>query len=85
MQGIETIRQLYGEETANGMIRNNVRQRYYLLDNKDLTNEQLIDMLEHMPAYNRSSEQYAHLKELSVRGGNSQSRNIDNADGTIHF
>ncbi|MDO4497647.1 MAG: cell division protein FtsZ [Bacteroidales bacterium] len=85
IEGINSIRRFYGEETANGIIQNDVRSRYYLMDDKDLTNEQLIELLERMPSYNRTSEQFQQLKEVSARGGINQHRNNENLDGTIHF
>lgn len=85
LQGIESIRMFYGDETANGMIQNDIRSRYYMLDNKDLTNDQLIDLLEHLPAYNRTAEQYSELKSVAANGNNNTNRGNDTLDGTIHF
>ena len=44
-----------------------IRKNYYLLDNDDLTNEELVAMLERMPAYNRTIEQLGELKKVSAQ------------------
>ena len=67
MQSIEEIRKYYGEEMADGMRMDQIRKNYYLLDNDDLTNEQLVSMLERMPAYNRTIEQLGELKKVSAK------------------
>jgi len=85
LEGLESIRRFYGDETADSMKQNNVRSRYYLLDNKDLSNEELISLLEKMPAYNRTAEQFAQLKEVSARGSSAPGRNSNASDGTIQF
>jgi len=64
-EALENIRKFYGEETAEEYRMDQIRKNYYLLDNADLTNEQLVSMLEHMPAYNRSYEQLCELKKTS--------------------
>lgn len=67
MQSIEEIRKYYGEEMADSMRMDQIRKNYYLLDNDDLTNEQLVSMLERMPAYNRTIEQLGELKKVSAK------------------
>jgi len=64
-EALENIRKFYGEETAEEYRMDQIRKNYYLLDNTDLTNEQLVSMLEHMPAYNRSYEQLCELKKTA--------------------
>lgn len=64
-EALENIRKFYGEETAEEYRMDQIRKNYYLLDNADLTNEQLVSMLEHMPAYNRSYEQLCELKKAA--------------------
>ena len=67
LQSIDEIRRYYGEETADGMRMDQIRKNYYLLDNDDLTNEELVAMLERMPAYNRTIEQLGELKKVSAQ------------------
>ena len=71
-QSIEEIRRYYGEETADGMRMDQIRKTYYLLDNDDLTNEELVSRLEHMPAYNRTIEQLGELKKASAQSKEQQ-------------
>ena len=67
LQSIDEIRRYYGEETADGMRMDQIRKNYYPLDNDDLTNEELVAMLERMPAYNRTIEQLGELKKVSAQ------------------
>ena len=62
---INEIRRYYGAEKAEEAQMEEIRKRYYLLDDKDLTNEKLVEMLEHMPSYNRSAEQLGELKKVA--------------------
>lgn len=84
LDGIEQIRAFYGEEFANSKILDQVRKNYYLLDNPDLSNEQLVALLETMPAYNRTSEQLSQLKAVAQSGAQSIQAQSE-MDGTIHF
>lgn len=65
LSGIEEIRHFYGEEKANKMILDETRKAYYVLDDQDLTNEQLIERLENLPAYNRKLEDFGQLRAVS--------------------
>ncbi len=65
IDGIEAIRHFYGEETANRMLLDDTRKAYYILDEQDLTNEELIERLEHLPAYNRKLSDLGQLRALS--------------------
>ena len=65
IDGIEAIRHFYGEETANRMLLDDTRKAYYVLDEQDLTNEDLIERLEHLPAYNRKLADLGPLRALS--------------------
>ena len=65
IDGIEAIRHFYGEETANRMLLDDTRKAYYILDEADLTNEELIERLERLPAYNRKLSDLGQLKALS--------------------
>ncbi len=65
IEGIEAIRHFYGEETANRMLLDDTRKAYYILDEADLTNEELIERLEHLPAYNRKLSDLGQLKAVS--------------------
>lgn len=62
MEGFKEICQYYGKEKAFAMQLEQIRKNYYMLDDEDLTNEQLVEKLEHMPSYNRSFEQLCELK-----------------------
>lgn len=62
IDGIEAIRHFYGEETANRMLLDDTRKAYYVLDEQDLTNEELIERLEHLPAYNRKLADLGQLR-----------------------
>jgi len=86
LSGIEEIRRYYGEEEARRMELDNTRKTYYMLDDKDLTNEELIELLRKLPAYNRSLEDLNQLKAVSRQPA--QPKVIghhDNPDGTIKF
>lgn len=78
--GLEEIRRYYGEEKAEEMRMEEIRKNYYLLNDEDLTNEQLVAMLERMPAYNRSYEQLCELKSASR---SSSPSNTPKPDGSI--
>ena len=65
IEGIEAIRHFYGEETANRMLLDDTRKAYYVLDEQDLTNEELIERLEHLPAYNRKLSDLGQLRAVS--------------------
>lgn len=75
--GFEQIRKFYGDNYANEKMRDEIRKKYYILDRKELSNEELIQALERMSPYTRTAEQVAELKNLSLRGsqGNSQDNN----------
>ena len=62
IEGFKEICQYYGKEKAFSMQLEQIRKNYYILDDKDLTNEQLVEKLEHLPSYNRSFEQLCELK-----------------------
>lgn len=81
-KGLEEIKRFYGEETAMGMRMEQIRKTYYRLDDPDLTNEQLVAMLEKMPTYNRTEEQLGELKSASR---NNYRNNTPSNDGTIQF
>lgn len=84
LDGINQIRAFYGDEFAHSKILDQVRKNYYLLDNPDLSNEQLVALLETMPAYNRTSEQLSQLKAVAQSGAQSIQAQSE-MDGTIHF
>lgn len=87
LEGIETIREYYGEEAVSKFMLSDVRKNYYVLDDKDLTNEELIRRLEQLPAYNRSQEDFGQLRAISRQPSQPRtypSRN-DGPDGTIKF
>lgn len=86
MSGIDAIRQYYGEEEANRMKLNEIRKAYYVLDDKELSNEQLAEQLRKLPAYNRSAEDFDVLRAVGREPA--QPRVIghhDQPDGTIKF
>lgn len=86
LSGIEEIRHYYGEEKANKMILDETRKAYYVLDDQDLTNEQLIERLEHLPAYNRNLEDFGQLRAVSHQPAQPKVIGChDNLDGTIKF
>ena len=64
-----------------------VRQNYVVLDNDDLTNDELIAILEKLPAYNRSA---GDLSQIQAARQNRNTPRPDNnggnqPDDTIHF
>ena len=61
-EGIENISKFYGEEMANKMRLDEARMAYYVLDNEELSNEELVSLIEKLPAYNRSVEELGQLK-----------------------
>lgn len=65
--GIEEIRRYYGEEAAGKYLLDDIRKTYFILDDQDLTNEQLIERLEHLPAYDRTLEDLGQLRVESRR------------------
>lgn len=86
LEGIDSIRHFYGDEVANKMELDQTRKAYYILDDKDLTNEQLIERLRALPAYNRSLEDLGQLRAISRQPA--QPKVIgkhDGPDGTIKF
>lgn len=86
LDGIDSIRHFYGDEVANKMELDETRKAYYILDDKDLTNEQLIERLRELPAYNRSLEDLGQLRAISRQPA--QPKVIgkhDGPDGTIKF
>lgn len=86
LEGIDSIRHFYGDEVANKMELDQTRKAYYVLDDKDLTNEQLIERLRALPAYNRSLEDLGQLRAISRQPA--QPKVIgkhDGPDGTIKF
>ena len=62
MEGINEIRKYYGEELANETNLDMARKAYYILDNEELSNEELVDLIEQLPSYNRSVEELGELK-----------------------
>ena len=85
--GIDQIRHFYGEEAVNQFMLSDARKAYYVLDDQDLTNEELIRRLEHIPAYNRSLEDLGQLRAISRQPAQPRTflgRN-DGPDGTIKF
>ena len=87
LKGLDEVRRFYGEEAANKMMLDDVRKAYYVLDDQELTNEQLIERLEKLPAYNRSVEDLGQLKAVSRTPATPKViGNHDNyPDGTIKF
>lgn len=87
LKGIEEIRRFYGDEAANKMMLDDVRKAYYVLDDQELTNQQLIEKLEKLPAYNRTVEDLGQLKAISRTPATPKViGNPDNyPDGTIKF
>ncbi len=63
--GLEAIRHFYGDETANRMLLDDIRKAYYILDEQELTNMELIDRLEHLPAYARKTSDLNSLRLAS--------------------
>lgn len=87
LKGIEEIRRFYGDEAANKMLLDNQRKVYYVLDDQELTNEELIEKLEQLPAYNRNLEDFGQLKAVSRTPATPKVIGNQNnyPDGTIHF
>ena len=87
LKGLDEIRRFYGDEAANKMMLDDVRKYYYVLDDQELTNEQLIELLEKLPAYNRTVEDLGQLKAISRTPATPKViGNHDNyPDGTIKF
>ena len=84
---IERIRRYYGDKTADEIRMETVRQNYVVLDNDDLTNDELIAILEKLPAYNRSA---GDLSQIQAARQNRNTPRPDNnggnqPDDTIHF
>ncbi len=87
LDGIDRIRQYYGDEAVNQLMLSDARKAYYVLDDKELANEELIRRLEQVPAYNRSLEDLGQLRAISrqpVQPRTIQGHN-DGPDGTIKF
>jgi len=88
LQGIEEIRRFYGEEVASRMILDETRKAYYVLDNQELTNEQLIELLEKLPAYDRTQEDLGQLRAVSRQPAKPKvigRHDVEGPDGTIKF
>lgn len=87
MKGLDEVRRFYGEEAANKMMLDDVRKAYYVLDDQELTNEQLIERLEKLPAYNRTVEDLGQLKAVSRTPATPRviGKHDDYPDGTIRF
>ena len=87
LKGIEEIRRFYGDEAANKMLLDNQRKMYYVLDDQELTNEELIEKLEQLPAYNRNLDDFGQLKAVSRTPATPKVIGNPNnyPDGTIHF
>ncbi len=87
LKGLDEVRRFYGEEAANKMMLDDVRKAYYILDDQELTNEQLIERLEKLPAYNRTVEDLGQLRAVSRTPATPKViGNHDNyPDGTIKF
>ncbi len=77
-EGLDEISKYYGAEMADEMRMEKIRKNYYVLDNADLSNEELVTKLEHMPAYNRSYEQLCELKP-NMKANPTETKN----DGSI--
>lgn len=71
-KGFEEISKFYGRELAEDIRMNEIRKNYYMLDENDLSNEELASALEQMPCYNRSYEQLCELKKISQAKGSQQ-------------
>lgn len=65
LEGIKNISKFYGEETANKMRMDAVRKAYYVLNNNELSNEELVALIEQLPAYNRTAEELGQLKNYN--------------------
>ena len=62
LEGIGEITKYYGAELANNMHIDIARKAYYVLDDEELSIEELINLIEKLPAYNRSVEELGELK-----------------------
>lgn len=78
---IEQMRRYYGEEAARKFMMDEVRKAYCILDDEELTNEQLIERLEQLPAYNRNVSDLGHLRAVNVAPATPKVI----GDGSIHF
>jgi len=65
LDGIKKISEFYGAEMANQMRMDEVRKAYYVLDNNELSNEELVSLIEKLPSYNRSAEELGQLKNYN--------------------
>lgn len=83
-KGLDEIRRFYGEEIAAVMHMDQIRKNYYKLNDPDLTNEELVSLLEKLPTYNRTEEQMNQIKAASQQA-NRPSAPLPSADGTIVF
>lgn len=86
-EGIDRIRQFYGEEAVNKFMLSDARKAYYVLDDQDLTNEELIHRLEALPAYKRTLEDLGQLRAISRKPAQPRplSGHNEGPDGTIKF
>ena len=83
--GIERIRRYYGDEVANQARMDEVRGNYFIFDDEDLSNDELIAELERRPAYQRTPEDLVHIRaHRRTPGGASPARGAT-PDGSIHF
>lgn len=78
---IEQMRKYYGDEAAEKMQLEEVRKAYCILNDEDLTNEELIARLEKLPAYNRTIDDLGQLRAVNVKPATPKV--IGN--GNIHF
>lgn len=62
-QSLDDISKFYGEGIANEMRLDIARKTYYIFNNDELTNEELVEVIEKLPAYNRSIEDINELKK----------------------
>lgn len=77
--GIERIRKYYGNDAADEMMRDKARENYYILNQEDLTNDELISNLEKLPAYERQKDVLEQLRN------NTRTTNRPISDDTIPF
>lgn len=61
-KGIDQIKKYYGEETAEKMHLDEARKAYYIFNDDELSNEELVTVIEMRPAYTRSSEELEEIK-----------------------
>ena len=77
--GFLEMQKYYGAEKAEDIRMDKIREHYYMLNDSDLSNEELVDMLEKMPAYNRSYEQLCQLKNMSqTKNGTNPAQSANN-------